>query len=450
MFATLKDWFEGLNSAKQLLLIYCAIAAIGFVALLIVEGFDSASPIDHLFTSVSALTTTGLTTLSLADDYSTASHVIVMLLIQIGGIGYMTIATFALGTLITKSRRRLKDYEEETGQETEQQTRTDFSLPDDTNIYGFCKTVVLYTLGVQAVGAVLLYLAFRAEDVAQPVWFAIFHTVSAFCTGGLDLFGNSLQGFLAAPAVLMVISILCLLGAIGFLLAWDARCSFREGRLRLSYTNRVVLIVVFALIVPTTIILGLGDARMAGMPDGQRWLVAFFEAMTSSTTAGFNVVATGTVGPTAFLLVIVTMALGASPSGTGGGIKVTTVATLIASTVAALRQKKAVHILHHIIENAKIKAAAAVLVFYLTVVVLATLVLTVSEPSVLLGTLVFEVVSALGTVGLSMGVTGDLSEFGKLLVIVLMVAGRVGVLAFGIALVSSASGEETIEDSNKV
>lgn len=427
-----------LNSAQQILLGYVAIALAGGVVLAAIENGWNAFA-DHFFTSVSAVSTTGLTTLPIGATYSPAGEIAILALIQLGGIGYMTIAAL----LVTGGRHHTHD-------DPEKAEKTDFALPPAANVRQFAGVACIMAFVVEAAGAIALYPAFAARGVEDAAWNAVFLSVSAFCTSGLDLFGDSLAGHAGAGAVLLPVSVLSLSGAIGFLFAWDLWRSARERRLRLLYTNKVVLVIFTATLALSTLALFLFDARFSGLATGERLLGAFFAAMSSSTTAGFHTHDTAALAPPALLVVAVTMVIGASPSGTSGGIKTTTIALLVAATWAALAQKERARLFGHTVSAGKVRAAAATLVFYIGLALTATLALVLMEPEFGLVAGGFEALSALGTVGLSFGITPDLGGWGKALVIVLMIAGRVGVLAFGAALASGGEDESGLEDAEKV
>lgn len=427
-----------LNSAQQILIGYVVIALAGGTVLALLEGGEEAF-LDHLFTAVSAVSTTGLTTVSIGSSYSHASELVILALIQIGGLGYMTIAAL----LISSGRRGA-------GEDAEEAEKADFAIPPKADVRQFAKAACLMTLIVEATGVVALFLAFQAQGLEDALWMAVFHSVSAFCTSGIDLFSGSLGAFSDRPDVLIPISVVSVLGAVGFLVAWDLWRSLRARRLRVLFTNRVVITVFAAILLAATIAMFLLDTRLAALPPEDRLLNAFFSAMTSSTTAGFSTLPTPMLQSAAFIIVVATMVIGASPSGTSGGIKTTTVSVLAATTLSSLRQNRATRLFGHRVSRGKIRAACSTLFFYLSLAVAATFALMLTEDGLGLRATAFEVLSALGTVGLSFGATVQLSPAGKSIVIVLMLAGRVGLLAFGAALASGGEDEEEIRDAEKV
>lgn len=431
---------SSLNTAQRVLLGYIAISLVGLLLLWIVEGHSSGvGMLDHLFTSVSAVSTTGLTSVTLAENYSFTGQVVILGLIQIGGLGYMTIAAL----LISRLDSRIRESQEE-------QTETDFALPPEADIRSFAKAACVLTACVEICGAAILYFAFASEGIERPLWNAIFHSVSAFCTSGLSLFPDSFEGFSSSAFVLVPISVISIIGAIGFLVAWDIGRSLRHRELTMAFTNRVVLIVFSAMLLCATVLLYFTDARLAELSGADRWLNAFFAAMTSSTTAGFNALPTATLSGAAFVLIAATMVIGASPSGTSGGIKTTTASILVATMISSLRQEKSTRLFGREVSAEKIRASSTTLVFYVSLMVVSTFLLAAIETGHDLRSVYFEVISALGTIGLSYGASEHFGWFGKSMIIVLMIAGRVGILAFGAALFSEGNDERQLENAERV
>lgn len=387
--------------------------------------------IDDLFIAVSAVSTTGLVPVDPGTTYSRFGQIVILALIQAGGLGFMTASSFAFTLIAATGPSRYR----------EQVTRTVFSLPASVRPRLFVGRVVVYTLVVEASGAVALALLFAARGIEAPLWQGLFHAVSAFCTAGFSLFPASLEGFSGDPAVLGVISVLAILGALGFLVAseaWD-RLRGRVGRLSLS--TRIILAVTPLMLCLGTALLFVAEPSIASMPLGRRTLNAFFQAMTAATTVGFNAIPTAPLGALAITATYVLMLVGASPSGTGGGLKSTNVAVQWAFMVAVLRGRREVTLFGSAVPEAKLRQALATFFLAATVLAAAMFALTATE-GIAFDRLLFEAISALATVGLSLGVTGELSDPGKAVIIALMYIGRVGILAFGVALAVQARNEQ--------
>lgn len=390
------------------------------------------SALDNLFMSVSAVSTTGLVTVDTGSAYTWLGELVILLLIQAGGLGYMTISSFVVLSL---GRNRLSPYRERIAGAT-------FALPATLDARRFIRNVVLYTLVAEALGAVALYVPFRAAGLDEPAWSALFHSVSAFCTAGFSLYSDSFVRFQGDAWTLGVIALLSYLGGIGFIVASELFDGLTARRRSISFTSRLILRVTVGFAVLGTLVLFLAEPALAPMPVGERLMNAFFQAMTASTTVGFNSIPIESLAPAVVLCMYVLMAFGASPSGTGGGLKSTTFAVLFATTRSTLKRRSGVRLMKRPIAHERVEQAAAALVFYSTMLSAALFVLLLTERQPFT-TLAFEAISAVGTVGLSMGATAGLTPIGKLVIILLMICGRIGILSFGIAL---ASRDETPDE----
>ncbi len=379
--------------------------------------------IDSLFISASAMSTTGLATLDTGTSFTFFGELVILLLIQVGGLGYMTIGSFAYLSL----SGRLSGFRVHT-------TRAAFGLPDTIAPALFIRSVVVFTLMVEAVGAFALTVMFYHRDVPGFLWQGIFHSVSAFCTAGFSLFATSLEAYKSDPAVLLTISALSVLGSIGFLIVVDIWFWITGRIARLGFTSTVILKMTAWLIGIGTLAVMIADPVIAAMPFGERLLNGFFQAMSASTTVGFNTVPVGGMGIAALFALIVLMLIGASPAGTGGGFKTTSAAVIAGVVRSVLRGRGQVQLYGRAVSEDRVHLASAALAYYLSAMSLALFVLLLVDPGATFEATLFEAVSAMSTVGLSMGLTGSLSDAGKLIVTFLMFAGRVGFLTFGIAI----------------
>ncbi len=395
--------------------------------------------LDNLFTAVSAVSTTGLVTVDPGTSYTLMGEVVILLLMQAGGLGYMTVGSFSYLSFqnrLTSVRAR--------------GARAAFNLPASLNVTQFLRSVVVFTLAVEAVGALALWWLFAQAGVDAPLWQAVFHSASAFCTAGFSLFATGFEPFVGNPGIVAVISVLSILGAMGFLLVVDAVQRVMGQERRVGFSSRVILAATAGLIGVGTVMLALYDPGIAARVGAERWLAAFFQAMTASTTVGFNTVPIGAIGSATVLVLVVLMVVGASPAGTGGGLKTTTFAAIVAQMRAVLRQRSAVTLFGRALLDERVSLATAALSLYLSVLILGIGVLLVVEPAARFDQVLFEAVSALSTVGLSMGITGGLSDAGKAAIILLMYAGRVGILSFGIAISIRATEAEEARDGDVV
>ncbi|EBA13607.1 TrkH family potassium uptake protein [Roseobacter sp. CCS2] len=429
-----------LAPAKMLLLGYLSYMIIGWALLAMPfaqEGVVSA--LDALFIATSAVSTTGLVTVDPGGSFSFAGELIILLLIQIGGLGYMTIGSFTVLAVQNKM----------SGLRTHA-VKHAFNLPSDVRPAVFVRAVIVFTLLVEAVGAIALYFVFAGQGVENPVWMAIFHAVSAFCTAGFSLFSTSFEAFRADGALNIIIATLSLLGAMGFLIVVDTWRTLTGQARHLGFTSKVIVRITLWFLLIGTVLLALAEPTIATLPAEERWLAAFFQAMTASTTVGFNTHPIGALSAAVLIIMYFLMIFGASPAGTGGGLKTTAFAALVGLVRSTLKGRDRIRFFKREVPLVKLQAATAGLAFYMTLLLIAMFVLLLTETDAAFEVVMFEVISAMGTVGLSMGLTGDLSDIGKIVVIVLMTAGRVGILTFGIALAAHDESREEEEDNDLV
>ena len=432
MFQGFSARIESLGPVRSLFLGYLVYGAIGWALLSLpwmTEAGASVAPLDNLFTAFSAMSTTGLATVSTPTSYSFVGELVVLLLIQVGGLGYMTVGSFIL--MATKRLPTQRARVAEAG----------FSLPKNVRVSTFLRRVVIYTLGVEFAGAVLLYLAFSRAGVDGALWQAIFHSVSAFCTAGFSLFPDSLEGFRTDFAVNAIIAALSLAGAIGFLVVHDAVNAATDPNHRITLTTRVILTTTFWVIAAGTAVMFLAEPAFFGMTAEARLMTSFFQAMTALTTVGFNTYPIGSLAAPMVFGMLLLMILGASPAGTGGGLKSTSVSTALAAAGSALRGQDHISFRGCEIPQHRIMNAYAALVFYVGTLALGCFLLLLLE-SFPFEDIVFEAASALGTVGLSRGITGDLQPLSKLIIVVMMFIGRLGPLTFGLAMFRPANPDD--------
>ncbi|GGD88939.1 K+ transporter Trk [Maribacter cobaltidurans] len=410
---------------------------VGFVLLsLPIFHKTSVGLLDNLFISTSAISTTGLVTVSLYDSYNFFGQLIVMALFQIGGIGYMTLTTYYL---LFTTRNISAWHNKILGAE--------FTMPKAIKIKDFLKSVVVFTVVMEVLGAICFFIAFRQSgmETLKAIWFSIFHSVSAFCTAGFGLFNDSFEGYSDSVFVNTIISVLAIAGSLGFIVITDLWYRISGRSKKISFTTKIIT---YGFVV----LLGLGTLLVyASEPSIQnsdsKLTESFFQAMTAMTTVGFNTIPTGGLSLPILLLVIFLMYIGASPSGTAGGMKITTLTAMISILKSRLFGQREITFLNRIIPFERLYVATSTFILYTSIIFLFTFLLTYTERFEL-RQILFEVASSLGTVGLSTGITGELSDLGKGLVILLMFIGRVGVLTFGFALLErkSKTSLEIIKD----
>ncbi len=414
----------GLHPVRTVALGYLSYVAVGWVvlALPICQAADAVSGLDALFTSISAVSTTGLATVSTGNDYNLMGQIVILILIQLGGIGYMTFGSFVVLSRSTGlSERR------------QQIGKAVFSMPEEYKIDKFIRSVVTFTLITEAAGALALFLAFNRAGIEASAWSAVFHSVSAFCTAGFGLYDDSFEGLRENISVNFVLGVLSYLGAIGFIVFVDGWRRLIGKTQRLTLTSRIILVTTAWLSVAGTALFFVAEPTIQSLPPYERLTAAGFQVMTAITTVGFNTIPIGNISQASMFLIVFLMVVGASPAGTGGGLKTTTLTALFGVIRSSLLGRDKVTFWGKEVPEERIRVAIASLGFYAAVLVLGCYLIALTESQPFEG-LLFEVASALGTVGLSTGITAQLTPVGKLILIGLMFIGRLGPLAFGVAL----------------
>lgn len=382
--------------------------------------------VDALFTATSAVSTTGLVVVDTGTFYSRFGQSIILLLFQVGGLGYMVFVVFMVYALGRKPSL--------TSAVTLQQSLSGVTLG---NMKQYLKRVVVFTLLFEGLGALVLSIYWMDHyTVAESVFLGVFHSVSAFCTSGFSTFSGSFSSYQTSIFMNVVLSILCIGGGIGFIVLSDLQNLVRKRisgvrPRRLSLHSRLSLVISALLMVAGAVVLISSEPHT---PLPERVLSSAFQSISASSTTGFSTVHIGTLSASTLFMLIILMFIGASPGGSGGGIKVTAFGSMVLSVWALLRGRKEVTAFAWQIPEETVRRSFAVASLVATWVVLVTMVLSATEDGTFLQVL-FEVVSAAGTVGLSTGLTPMLTSLGKVLIIATMLIGRVGPLAIAFTVI---------------
>ncbi|RCS27523.1 potassium transporter TrkH [Polaribacter sp. WD7] len=384
----------------------------------------SASILDHFFIATSAVSTTGLVTISIFDTYNFFGQFVILVLIQLGGIGYLTFTTF----MLLSTTRRLTNWHKKI-------LSTEFTLPVTIKIKDFLKSVILFTLIMEVLGAILFFIAFKQEgmETIEALWSSIFHSVSTFCTAGFSLFNNSFMDYADHNFINFIISMLAICGSLGFIVITDFGLMIKDKTHTLSFTSKIVMYGFIILLSFGTFFFYFFEPSITALGSESRFLTAFFQCMTAMTTVGFNTVDFAGFSQAMVLICVILMYVGASPSGTAGGIKITTLTAVFSILKSRIRGDRQITFLGRTIPYERLYIATSAFIFYTIIIVIGTFLITFSE-TFAFKDILFEVASALGTVGISRGITGDLSSFAKIVIIVIMFIGRLGVLTFGLAI----------------
>lgn len=383
--------------------------------------------LDNLFTSAAAVSTAGLQTVNFADSYTFLGKLVVLVLIQIGGVGYMTFSSFVFLSLSQKHRLRKSQ---------ESALSAEVKLPNTLKLSDFLWAALVFTAIAESIGTVFLFNYFRHHDysILQATWYSIFHSVSAFCTAGYTLWNNGLVDFTDSKTINIVTSLLSLAGAMGFIVVADVFNFIRRKTKEISFTTKIILLT-------TVCLLAFGTFTLFVTTPSLSLAEAFFQTMGASTTSGFNTADINSLSSCSVLILILIMSIGGSPSGTAGGIKTTVFASVVAIVYSHLRLNPLVTFLSHRLPVQRLYAATSTVMLYCVFLFVSVFLLTWTENLPFLS-LLFESTAALSTAGFSMEITTQLSVLGKLIIIGTMLVGRIGVVTFSMALLSSDEEDE--------
>ena len=395
---------------------------------------------DALFTSVSAVCVTGLVIFDTATKWSLFGQAVILLLIQIGGLGVVSVtAMIAIvsGRKISLLQRSLL-----------QESISANQIGGLVRMTGF---IFKFAFTAELLGALLMLPAFLKDHGAAGIWMAVFHSVSAFCNAGFDVMGRSSGAFSSIThysanfGVVIPVSLLIITGGIGFL-TWDDCAAHRLNLKRYLMQSKVILTTTLILIVLPAVLFFVHD--FAAHPLKERFLLSLFQAVTPRT-AGFNTTDLNAMSAVSKTVMVLLMLIGGSPGSTAGGMKTTTVAVLFANAVAVVNRKKNAGLFGRRIEDATVKNAATLLIMYLFLFLTGAMIISVSDNLPLFPCL-FETASAIGTVGLSLGITPQLGMLSRAVLMALMFFGRVGGLTLLFAALNSKGMEVSLRPLEKI
>ena len=436
-----------LSTTHLIMLSFLGVIAVGALLLWLpisTKSGESVTFVDALFTATTATCVTGLVTLSTHATWSVFGQIVILLLIQIGGLGLITV----MGAISLLLRRKM-------GLGDRLLLRDAFNLNTLSGLGSFVKRVVLGTLIVEGAGALLYMTVFIPEFGAKGIWISVFTAISAFCNAGIDLLGDvSLSAYATNPIINAVTMALIVSGGIGFVVWWDVIHVFTyigKRKRPLSYLTLQSKIV----LVSTAVLLLAGGAAFLAFEWNNpatlgahsvfdKLQMALFQSVTTRTAGFFTVPQEALTTPSA-LLSLVLMFIGGSPVGTAGGIKTVTFAILIAKAASAIRGRDRVSLFGRTIKDEAIGKAVAVCMTSFSIMALATLGLSLVSDAALIDIL-YEAVSATATVGLTRALTPTLSAVGKLIVIATMYLGRVGPISLAVAFTVGSNTQNLIEN----
>ncbi len=419
-----------INPARLIITSFLLVIVVGwFLLLLPISTTKGISLIDALFTATSATCVTGLIVKDTPHDFTPFGQGVILILFQLGGLGIMTFSTiFALviGRRVTMHNRRVLNVVYD-------------NLKIDVKI--LLRWILTFTILIEFLGVVLLHIFFKDKGV----FFSLFHAVSAFCNAGFSLMSDSFQRYKNNLYINLVMSFLIIVGGLGFWVLYDlkrlltARVKKAEARMAL-HTKIVILFTIFLIIIGAGLIFSIEYSHvLKNLNWKAKILTSYFQAVTART-AGFNTLDINSLAPATKFILCALMFIGASPGSTGGGIKTVTFALVVMGIVAILKGKNQIRIFNRAIPLDLFEKAIVIFILALIWIALALFLLFIIEDKPPLS-LMFEVFSAFGTVGLSCGITPYLTPFGKFIIILTMFLGRIGPMTLAIALTKRAEGE---------
>ncbi len=401
--------------------------------------------LNSLFTATSATCVTGLVVVDTYQNWTLFGQLVILCMIQVGGLGFMTIGAYI--SVLLKKRIGL--------QEREQLVESVNTL-EIAGVVRLVKKIVQGALCIEGLGAVLLSCRFIPRfGVARGIYFSIFHAISAFCNGGFDLMGvnekyASLVAFEGDIVVNLVVVTLILVGGIGFIV-WDDvvrnKWHFRKYLLH----SKIVITTTLVLTIAGTLLFLVTEnqAAFAGMSPSEKFLGALFSAVTPRT-AGFNTVDTAALSNSGKLITMVMMFIGGSPGSTAGGVKTTSMVVLLFYAVAMVLNREDINLFGRRLTNEVVKKANAVVIINASLSFVATVIIMTLQPLLNFEDVLFEVLSAIGTAGMTVGITRELNIISRVIIIVLMYCGRLGSLSFALVFAQKKSALAVRQPQEKI
>lgn len=413
-------WFQNKLSSFQIIILgFAGVIVLGALLLMLPISTQNGAvtPFSKtLFTATSAVCVTGLVVFDTASYWSGFGQLIILIMIQIGGLGVISVASF----LSMLAGRKISLMQRQTMQNA-------LSAPQMGGIVKLTRFIFLVSFAIEGIGALLLMPVFMTKYGIRGIWMAVFHSVSAFCNAGFDLMGNqtgqysSLTSFAGSGYVTLVICLLIMIGGIGFL-TWKDIAVKKTRFKEYSMQTKVILVTTAILIVIPAVFFFFSDFAKEPLKD--RICMSVFQAVTPRT-AGFNTADLNKMSDAGRSVMMLLMLIGGSPGSTAGGMKTTTIAVLFANAIAVFRKRQNANCYGRRIDDSTVKNASAILFMYVFFSMLSAIIISITD-GIPMQMGMFETFSAIGTVGLTLGITPTLSAVSRFVLILLMFFGRVG------------------------
>jgi trk system potassium uptake protein TrkH len=369
---------------------------------------------------------TGLSVVNVGQYFTGFGQIVILLLLQIGGLGYMLVSTglgLLLGKMALKDRKIMQEL---------------FDISSFNGLFKLLKKAVLIVLCIEFVGAIVLTIGFLKElGLKEAIYYGIFHSISAFCNAGFCLFRNSLENFSNNPTILYTIGTLVVLGGLGFFVLVDIIDKIRGKNIKLTFHSKIILYMTLSLTVFGFIAFYIGQIGSYINQGSLSWIInnSFFQAI-SSRTAGFNTVSMDSMTSFTTIFFIILMFIGGGPGSTAGGIKITTLALVFVFIRAVIKGQDSYVLAKQNIDSDLVKKALLVFILMTLLVGIFISLMLLVDPNMDAVKVIFEAVSGFCTVGLSFGITSELSVTGKVLLILAMFVGRIGAITILVYLVN--------------
>lgn len=401
--------------------------------------------LNSLFTATSATCVTGLVVADTYQNWTTFGQIVILCLIQVGGLGFLTLGAFI--SVLLKKRIGLHQRE---------QLHESVNTLEIAGVVRLVKKIVVGTLVIELLGAVLLAFRFIPRfGMARGIYFSVFHAISAFCNGGFDLMGvseaySSLVAFEGDVVVNLVIVTLILVGGIGFIVWDDVMRNKWHFRKYLLHSKIVIATTLILTIVGTILFLITeNQASFAGMSPLEKLLGALFSSVTPRT-AGFNTVDTASLSNAGKIITIVMMFIGGSPGSTAGGVKTTSIVVLLFYAGAMVLNREDINLFGRRLTEDVVKKANAVVIINFSLAIIAAVIIMILQPLLNFEDVIFEVLSAIGTVGMTTGVTRNMCAVSRIVLIVLMYCGRLGSLSFALIFAQKRTSASVRQPQEKI
>ncbi len=433
------------------------IIAMGYISVIILgtlllmlpfasQSGESAGFVTALFTAVSSSCVTGLVVADTATSWTLFGQIVIICLIQIGGLGFMTIATMFSMLLKKKMGLRAREVMVES-----------INTEHIGGIMNLTRKIIAGTAIFEGAGTLLLATRFIPRfGWAKGIWYSVFHSISAFCNAGFDLMGSnfgkycSFVGFSDDWVVILTLSALIIIGGIGFLV-WDDISKKKLKFKRYQLHTKIVLTVTAILLVIPTVLFFVFERNFTneGLTFGHSLLNSIFDSVTART-AGMNSTDTSSLSPASKMLTVFLMFIGGSPGSTAGGIKTTTLAVIAISTFNGITRRQSKGIFGRRLEKDAIHKASSVVFTNMSLAIFGIIAILAMQPALDIGDVIFECASAIGTVGMTTGITRDLATASRLIIAFLMFCGRVGSVSFALALMEKKAAPPVKNPREKI